>query len=260
MDYIPLVLYIYSNFYGIEGITDDTLQTLQNLLYSLKSVDFCNCGQLYYWVIYFHLWSLDYLGRVCLCFALTPGVNPSVLGRSLYLSGRALLWFQKKEKTLWCLPNSSNSVGFKILYFVCFLVGMARISVQLSVLCLLFSEDIVQSTQCMHSWVIRGFIFRLWGFLLHGSLCSRISINIQPLSHATLLLSLSPVSPWLSSWLPATFILPKAFTWLLPSAFKPLKNYFRVYNCYIKSKASAVQSTPLLSTLKPTDSILIGEH
>lgn len=157
MDYIPLVLYIYSNFYGIEGITDDTLQTLQNLLYSLKSVDFCNCGQLYYWVIYFHLWSLDYLGRVCLCFALTPGVNPSVLGRSLYLSGRALLWFQKKEKTLWCLPNSSNSVGFKILYFVCFLVGMARISVQLSVLCLLFSEDIVQSTQCMHSWVIRGF-------------------------------------------------------------------------------------------------------
>lgn len=268
MDYIPLALHIYSNFYGIQGIIDDTLQTLQNLLYSLKSVDFCNCRQLYYWMIYFNLWSLEYLGHVCWCFTLTPGVKPSVLGHSIYLSGRALLWFQKKkqkkQKTLRRLPNSSNSVGFKILDFVCFLVGMARICSTFCLVSFVFWRHFaVHPTYAQFESLegLRGFIFRLWGSLLRGSLCPRVStINIQPLSHATLLLSISPVRPRLSSWLPAAFILPEAFTRLLPSAFKSLKNYFRVYNCFIKSKASTVQATPLLSTLKPTDSILFGEY
>lgn len=94
-------------------------------------------------MIYFHLWSLDYLAVWFVLFFFTLGVNPQSWDVALLKSGESFYGF-KKEK-LQMSTSTPEFVGFKICTLCLLFMGMAE---SCSTFCLvsLFSEDIVHPT------------------------------------------------------------------------------------------------------------------
>lgn len=141
------------------------------------------------------------------------------------------------------------------------MVGTARICPHLFVLCLLFSARCfaVHPTYAQFESVegLRGVCIPTLRLPLFQDFHPQYPPLHCPILH---LLPLSPVSLGflLDSQPPHT---AWRFQPISPQCLQIIKKKnFRVYNCYIKSKASTIQATPLLPTLKPAGSSFIGEY